>query len=253
MSILDYGDGHWPVTVDIDSVPPSQFRVPSPAAVLVQAPSSVEVKSGSVKSTNGSGGPPWQVSSHCPLPFIGDFQCVVAAVPSTFSSLSILLQLVVLSKYANYLLLLFDSRHNSRYTTPLTRGLCCWVLKPGTRREHGLPCRSRSRFALLVCLIFYLQGSLYIDDKTQSTRNAYAASRTGNRICDLYLSPLLSSNHTTHCTAASSFWSGPVAVAFVFVIESDFSLALVHCPLMTRSIPKWRYSSSQGSTLKYGR
>lgn len=41
----------------------------------------MEVNVGSVNSTNGGGSPPWQVSSHRPLPFIGDFQCVVATVP----------------------------------------------------------------------------------------------------------------------------------------------------------------------------
>ena len=33
------------------------------------------------------------------------------------------------------------------------------------------------------------------------------------------------------------FGAAPVAVAFIIVIESDFSLALVHRPLMTRPMP----------------
>ena len=39
-------------------------------------------------------------------------------------------------------------------------------------------------------------------------------------------------------------------VAFIIVTWSDFSLALVNCPLMTRPIPNWRYLSSQVSFLK---
>ena len=39
-------------------------------------------------------------------------------------------------------------------------------------------------------------------------QNVYSASRDVNRICDLYIPPLPSSNRIACCTATSSFWSG---------------------------------------------
>ena len=47
--------------------------------------------------------------------------------------------MVVLNKYANYLPLLLDPRHNPRSTIPLTRKLGCFLfVKAGPRRGHGL-------------------------------------------------------------------------------------------------------------------
>lgn len=81
VSIVDYDDDNWSVAVDIDSVPPSQFRVPSPA-VPIKAPSPVEVKVASAKSSkSSSGGPPSKFLHTVPLPFIDDSQRVVAVVP----------------------------------------------------------------------------------------------------------------------------------------------------------------------------
>ena len=81
VSIADYEDDNWSVAVDIDSVPPSQFRAPSPA-VPAKAPSQVAmaVEMGSVGSTTGSGGAPSKLLYTVPLPFI-DSARVVAAVP----------------------------------------------------------------------------------------------------------------------------------------------------------------------------
>ena len=80
VSIVDFDDDNWSVAVDIDSVPPSQPRVPSPA-LPVKPPTPVEAKSASVKSTKGSGSPPSRFLHTVPLPFLDDSQRVVAVVP----------------------------------------------------------------------------------------------------------------------------------------------------------------------------
>ena len=68
VSLVDDDDDTWSIAVDIDSVPPLQFRVPSPTAVPV-------------KSSQSS----WAMSSKyphtVPLPFLDNFQRVVAAAP----------------------------------------------------------------------------------------------------------------------------------------------------------------------------
>jgi len=78
VSIVDYDDDNWSVAADIDSVPPSRPRAPSPAAS-----SPVAVELGSVSSTAGSDGVPAcsKLLHTVPLPFLDDSERVVAVVP----------------------------------------------------------------------------------------------------------------------------------------------------------------------------
>jgi hypothetical protein len=82
-SIADYDDDdNWSVVADIDSVPPSRLRPPSPA-VPVKSPSPivVVVELDSVSSITSSGVAPSQLLHTVPLPFLDDSERVVATVP----------------------------------------------------------------------------------------------------------------------------------------------------------------------------
>ena len=80
-SIVDYEDDNYSVAIDIYGAPPSQSRVPSSTAVPINAPSPMDVKSGSDKSAKGTGSQPSMFLQTAPKPFIDKFQRVVAAVP----------------------------------------------------------------------------------------------------------------------------------------------------------------------------
>ena len=142
--------------------------MPSPAAVLVNAPSPVEVKSGSVKATKCRGSPRSKFLHTVTLPCIDHSLRVVAAVPLPSIRISSLA-----GSGADEVRQLpsFIARPSPRSTIhdPVSTRPHQGVFfgKAGPRREHGLPRRlgSRSMFPLRLPSI---SRSPFIDDKIQT-------------------------------------------------------------------------------------